>query len=393
MNQPYDIAVVGAGPAGACAASSAAARGLSVLVLEKESFPREKPCGGAVSARGVHYLGAAIPPHLVEGVVDRARIRYRDITSEAVSDAPVAWMVDRGRFDQYLLEQAVAAGAVARVARVRSLCEERDTVELRTDAGAFRSRYVVVAEGAFGGLKTAVRRKDRPDEMGLCAVTWAPTNGDALAAFPASALEVHFGLAGFGYGWVFPHAGRFSVGVGGMAERFTTPRRRLEAFLRATGHDPGLVSGARIHPLPAGGLGRRIGTERVLLAGDAAGFVDPFIGEGISFAIRSGRNAAQATAAALEGNAHSAAAYYRRLCDADFGHHLRDALVLARLLHAVPGLFLKGFIADRRLLGAFIDVPTMRTTYRAYIRRAVAATPRILFREAAESIRRPATSS
>jgi geranylgeranyl reductase family protein len=393
MAAPYDLAVVGAGPAGASAARAAAARGLSVLLLDKEPFPREKPCGGAISARGIHYLGASIPPQLVEGTVDRARIRYRDITTDSSSTEPVVWIVDRARFDAYLLEEATSAGAVTRVARVREVSGGPATVALRTDAGVFHSRYAVVAEGAFGGLKGAVRRKDRPEEMGLCAVTWSPADEQLRSVYPHSAIEVHFGLAGYGYGWVFPHRDRFSVGVGGRADRFTSPRSRLEDFLRESGHDPALARGARIHPIPAGGIDRPVGSGRVLLAGDAAGFVDAFLGEGISFAIRSGQNAAHAVAAALDGTSVAAPSYYRSLCETDFGRHLRDSLFLARMLHAHPGVLLKGFISDRRLLDAFTEVPTMQTTYRAYIRRAAAAVPRILLRELGAAIRRPATST
>lgn len=393
MAAPYDVAVVGAGPAGASAARTAAAHGLSVLLLDKEPFPREKPCGGAISARGVHYLGAPIPPQLVEGTIERARICYRDITTDSSSTEPVVWIVDRARFDAYLLEEAAGAGAVAKVARVRGVSEGRSTVALHTEAGVFHSRYAVVAEGAFGGLKGTVRRKDRPDEMGLCAVTWSPTEEHLQSAYPDSAIEVHFGLAGYGYGWVFPHAERFSVGVGGRADRFSSPRRRLEDFLRSTGHNPALARQARIHPIPAGGIDRPVGSGRVLLAGDAAGFVDAFLGEGISFAIRSGQNAAHAVAAALAGTSGPAPSHYRSLCETDFGQHLRDSLFLARMLHAHPGVLLKGFISDRRLLDAFTEVPTMQTTYRAYIRRAAAAVPRILLRELGAAIRRPATST
>src|SRR3954447_5196767 len=110
----YDAIVVGAGPAGSTAAYRLAAAGASVLLLDKATFPRDKPCGGGVTGRAARLLPFSIEP-VVEDVVDRldCGLRYRQhITRQA--RAPLAYMTQRWRLDHFLLQQAAEAGAEVR---------------------------------------------------------------------------------------------------------------------------------------------------------------------------------------------------------------------------------------------------------------------------------------
>jgi len=218
--------------------------------------------------------------------------------------------------------------------------------------------------------------------MGLCAVADVPAGADELTGFPASTLEMQLGVAGYGYGWVFPHDDHFSVGVGDMARLMSAPRARLADFLSAKGFDPDLVAVARLHPLPGGGIRRRIARGRILLAGDAAGFVDAFLGEGISFAISSGRHAATAAARAAGGDSsgRTLGEHYERLCRGDFGRHLSRSLFVTKALHAAPDTLLVQVLRDRRLSEAFFGIPTMKTTYDRYILRTAVALPRLFAR-------------
>lgn len=388
----WDVIVVGAGPAGASAAEACASRGLSTIVFDRQHFPRQKPCGGALSRRALTYLGGPIPPELVQRRIYGSRVHYDGLTREAADASPVAVIVDRAQFDDYLLARARNVGAQAATGEaVRRVTDTGDAVEVETESGSCRGKLVVIAEGALGGLKTRVRRKDRPDEMAISAVTAVPATADRLAAFPASRIDVHFGVAGYGYGWVFPHDDHFSVGVGGMARVMRKPRRMLAEFLAATGFPADSAASARIHPLPAGGIRRRIAHGRILLAGDAAGFVDAFLGEGISFAIRSGRLAGAAAADAAAANPGTATAAadrlaatrYETLCATELGAHMRGSLFVAKALHAAPGVLLTSLLEDDRLAQGFLDIPTMRATYRTYIGRTMLATPRLLLRAAA----------
>mgnify|MGYP006287598187 CR=1 FL=1 len=341
------------------------------------------------------YLHEPIPSELIQREIHEARIGFRSVTRSVHRSDIMAVVVDRGAFDHYLLQGAQAAGARAKLGeRVHRLTDTGSHVEVETSRGTYHARFAVVAEGAFGGLKTRVRRKDRPDEMGLCAVTDVPAATDEIEGFPGSTLEMQLGVAGYGYGWVFPHDDHFSVGVGDMARLMSAPRARLAGFLAEKGFDPDRAAAARLHPLPGGGIRRRIAGGRILLAGDAAGFVDAFLGEGISFAVSSGRHAATATAHAVGGDSSTQAIgkHYERLCRKDFGRHLRRSLVVTKALHAAPDAFLVQVLRDRRLSEAFFAIPTMQTTYDRYILRTALALPRLLARLAISLPRRPSTS-
>ncbi|NBF40704.1 MAG: FAD-dependent oxidoreductase [Spirochaetes bacterium] len=247
----FDVVVIGAGPAGSSAATETARRGLSALIIDKEVFPRDKPCGGAVSGRGMSYLSEPIPSGLIQREIHEARIGFSSVTRSVHRDDIMAVVVDRAAFDHYLLQSAQAAGARAKLGeRVHRLTDTGSHVEVETSRGTYHARFAVVAEGAFGGLKTRVRRKDRPDEMGLCAVTDVPAATEEIEGFPGSTLEMQLGVAGYGYGWVFPHDDHFSVGVGDMARLMSGPRARLADFLTAVrvSHLPSVPAGTR--PLP-----------------------------------------------------------------------------------------------------------------------------------------------
>ncbi len=393
----FDIVVIGAGPAGSSAATEAARRGLSTLIIDKEVFPRDKPCGGAISGRGMSYLHEPIPAELIQREIHEARIGFRSVTRTVHRNDIIAVVVERAAFDHHLLRGAEAAGARAKLGeRVQQLTDKGPHVEVETSRGTYRARVAVVAEGAFGGLKTRVREKDRPDEMGLCAVADVPAAAEEIEGFPGSTLEMQLGVAGYGYGWVFPHDDHFSVGVGDMARLMTAPRDRLADFLAAEGFDPGLAAAARLHPLPGGGIRRRIARGRILLAGDAAGFVDSFLGEGISFAVSSGRHAATAAAHAVGADGDSSpqaiGRHYERLCRKDFGRHLSRSLFVTKALHAAPDAFLVQVLRDRPLSEAFFAIPTGQTTYDRYILRTALALPRLLARLAINRARPRSTS-
>src|SRR5712691_950816 len=110
----YDVAIVGGGPAGSIAAYRLACAGANVLVVDRATFPRDKPCGGGVTGRAARLLPFSIDP-VVEDVVDRLECRlHYGPRFERAAHAPLALMTQRKRLDHFLLEQAAAAGADVR---------------------------------------------------------------------------------------------------------------------------------------------------------------------------------------------------------------------------------------------------------------------------------------
>ena len=156
-------------------------------------------------------------------------------------------------------------------------------------------------------------------------------------------IDLDFSAATNGYGWVFPHDGYSSVGVGGVAEYLKQPKLDMASFLSRRGFDDALRPlvthhKQRGHKIPIGGIDRRVGSGRVLLAGDAAGFVDAFTGEGIAYAIRSGQIAAGIVSSniALGAGGAGLGAAYKSACKREFSDNLRYALIISRLMHRFP---------------------------------------------------------
>ncbi|HEX8011487.1 MAG TPA: geranylgeranyl reductase family protein [Casimicrobiaceae bacterium] len=353
MRVDYDVIVVGAGPGGSAAATELARSGARVALFEQEPLPRYKPCGGCLSQKIERILEPDFHS-LVEKTVYGAHFTFEGVDDfRAASDRPIAYMVMRDRFDHFLAEKARAAGADLRAGeRVLEALEEEECVRVRTKHAEFSARYVVGADGAGGvvgrSLKLAPRRR-----LAVCVEA-------EVSAQPGSTPEIGdevrlaFGVAPFGYGWVFPKRDHWSIGVGGVRDKTGNPRAWYDEFLVDQDLADIITDERRrgyVIPLFAGG-GSPLGSRRALLVGDAAALVDPLLGEGIYYAVRSGQLAAQALAAALSDGAPEARARYAELIDTEIYGDFRPALKMAWVLYAFPRASY-AFLKRRR---AFIDL-------------------------------------
>ena len=285
--------VVGAGPAGSAAAIHLVRGGARVLLADKASFPRDKPCGGGLTGRALRHAPCDVDP-VVEHVVDRfvLRARYgRCVTRRGKS--PLIRMTQRRLLDLHLAEQAAATGADFRDGvRVEDLEVGDDGVAAIVGGSAVRASFVVGADGANGLVA-------RSAELGEGIV-----RGVALEANvrwgtldPAPYREtawVELGVVPGGYGWVFPKGDHANLGVGGWLDEGPRLRAHLDQLAREHGLDPGALTDVRGHRLPMRRLGASAARGRVLLVGDAAGLVDPLSGDGIYEAFVSARLAADA---------------------------------------------------------------------------------------------------
>jgi geranylgeranyl reductase family protein len=300
----YDAIVVGAGPAGSTCAYRLASAGVSVLLLDKARFPRDKPCGGGVTIRALEQLPFGIDP-VVEGVVDRFELRlgHRRGFSRA-APAPLALMTQRRRLDAYLVEHAVAAGAELR--------EGVRVSEVREDGvGDDTARVVIGADGANGVTARSLGlRTDR--EHGV-ALEGNLANEDVEAERYARRLVLEFGTVPGGYGWVFPKGDHVNFGVGGWEDEGPRLRQHLARLCEAHGVDAAALTEVRGHRLPLRHQGSALAAGRVALVGDAAGLVDPLSGDGLYEAFLSSRLAAEHALAILAGECDSFEAYAQQL--------------------------------------------------------------------------------
>ncbi len=363
-----DVAIVGAGPAGSSAARRAAQLGMRVVLCEKAQMPRFKLCGGALSEQAMSYLDFPVPSDLVDRECYGGRVHYRESCNSVRLDRRIAVLVSRERFDLYLVQKAREAGVEYRLIDVIDLEPVGKEFRVIGRDESFLANSLIIAQGASGRLITKVRPPDEKGESAICLehrfpVTYPDRFGDLQ-----SLIDIYFGVAGYGYGWVFHHRDYYSVGVGGLRSRFPNPLPVFHQFCQDLGFESqGIVP--RGHPVPRGGVSRKIYGDRILLAGDAAGFVDAFYGEGIAYAIRSGQLAAETIAGALAKGDLSERYLerYSRLCDEEFGRNLRYSLNLSRLAYGLPGIFLRLLSSDPFVLRKFLRVPLMELSYAEYI--------------------------
>jgi len=198
----YDAIVVGAGPAGSTCEYRLATAGAYVLLLDRARFPRDKACGGAVTARAMRELPVDID-QVVERVVSRFELRmhHRQGFSRA-APTPLAYMTQRRRLDAYLVARAVAAGAELRDATTAS--------EVRQDGvDDDRARVVIGADGANG-----ISRRGLPAQRSNAVALEGNISGSGVSLERyAERLVLEFGTVPGGYGWVFPKGDHLNVGV------------------------------------------------------------------------------------------------------------------------------------------------------------------------------------
>ncbi|MGI5214248.1 geranylgeranyl reductase family protein [Plantactinospora sp. CA-290183] len=328
--ETVDVAVVGAGPAGASAALAARRAGASVLLLDRADFPRDKACGDGIAAHALDVLAELGVPDPVSGFVPVPALRLvAPDGSEVARRLPrPAYTVPRQVFDARLVAAALAAGARFRRHQVRRVVVRDGLVLLD---GAVAARAVVGADGAGSAVRRALGHGANPDgHLGLAIRGYAPAGvGPVEQRIVASA--VHWP----GYAWSFPIGdGRANIGYGevlaGRPLRRAELLDRLAALLPEV--DPATVTGLRAHHLPFSTRRPVPGRGRIVLAGDALSLVNPLTGEGIFYAVLSGAlaGAAAANSPGIAAGRYAAALRQR------LGAHLRHSAVAYRLARSRP---------------------------------------------------------
>ncbi|MEX0427396.1 geranylgeranyl reductase family protein [Nocardioides sp. DS6] len=320
--EEYDVVVVGSGPAGAAAAAAAARTGeaagaaLRVALLDRLAFPRYKTCGGGLigPTLGVlQGLAGELPTDVpvrtgtapTRATITRASFTHRG-RRRVVRDAGERLLLTAARpeLDAWLAARAAAAGAeFLNPCTVRAVRPGPDVVRLETDLGPMSARAVIAADGASGRLSRLVGVRVGHVDLGL----EVELEAGPLASAWADRIHLDWGPLPGSYGWVFPKGDTLTVGVIAERGRPVETRAYLRDLLRQQGlaglrvvHDSGHLTRCRVPDSP-------VAAGRVLAVGDAAGLLEPWTREGISFALRSGLLAGEAAAHGVVAEASPAA--------------------------------------------------------------------------------------
>jgi geranylgeranyl reductase family protein len=354
----YDALVVGAGPAGASAAYWLARTGRRVLVVDKKRFPREKTCGDGLTPRAVrqlHDMGLAEPLSGYQrygGLRSMAHGVTLELEWPAHPDFPdYGYVVRRRDLDEMVADRAVKAGATLWPATeaVDAVVEGglvTGAAVHRRETGStevVRARYVVVADGAnsrFGRSLGAARDRSYPMGMAIRGYFESPFHDEPW-------IESHLDLRDRdgnhlpGYGWIFP-VGDGTVNVGaGLLDTYTgfksvNTSKLMEAFVATAPERWGISPATSCGPpvggkLPTGGsVTPKVGPTWII-AGDAAGSINPFNGEGISYAYETGRMVAGVVDEALAGDGLALSRYPDRLEEV-YGAYFRVARTFVKVI-------------------------------------------------------------
>lgn len=311
----YDILISGSGPSGSIAGETAAHAGLRVLIFERHKLePRfEKPCGGSV------------PKH----VWDKFQIPYNKIAERKImgnilsapndqefnlqSEPNYGWNVKRSVFDKFLIDRAIDEGVeVLDNSFVKDVIIKNDYikgVKVKTPDGVkeFQSKITIVADGVGSSIahKAGLRKKWTSDDLGYCALGFIEGYIGHNDDFSNNLFYLSEEIAPNAYAWVFPLSGSIAnVGLGIFKAKGNPMDYLLNKFLiwpriKKQFKNPRILWKSNF-PIPIQGISKNLFKNGILGVGDSMGFVSPIIGEGISYAMLSGKLAADTAIEAME---------------------------------------------------------------------------------------------
>jgi geranylgeranyl reductase family protein len=369
----FDVAIVGAGPAGCRAAWRMARAGARVAMLDG-SHPREKPCGGGVTGRALDVVRDAIDCGRIEAVpicgatFEHGSRRVRMAFDDGPSASPGLVVASRARFDAALLAAAVEAGATLIAERVTDVSRDGEDWRIATRGLPVRAGWLLGADGPNSLVR---RRLIRPFARADLSIA----TGFFVHGVTSPDIAVAFEDDPAGYLWSFPRLDHLAVGVCAQADAATTSAlvplasqwiaRNVPAATNLERYSwpiPSLREATLQREEPAG--------PRWMLLGDAGGMVDPITREGIFFALVSAEAAADSL---IESVGDPAARYAARIHATVYDELIRAARLKARFFNPhFTSLLIRALEKSAGVRAVMVDLIAGRQPYRGLRRRLLA---------------------
>ncbi|MGB9436565.1 MAG: geranylgeranyl reductase family protein [Desulfobacterales bacterium] len=345
----FDVIVIGAGPAGSTAAYLLASKGFRVLILDKNTFPRDKLCGGLLTCKTVKLLESTfrITVDVLKSkqIITCSSIKYRVVSSTGSSftsqlEYPFHF-VQRTVYDSFWLKMACRAGAQFRSGeKVISLDHFNFGGAVSTGRGSkFYGKFILGADGAISKVRRWLASRNfihtgLKSNLATALEIFLPTRQTPdLPDYP----QIYFGHIPWGYAWCFPGKHVRVIGICGLnAKAGRLLRNGYEAFLDSIHISREHLPAPASHALPYGNYLRTPGSGNVLLLGDACGLADPLLGEGIYYAHKSAQLAAEAVMQSYHEPPAVLKAYTRHLNRVIIAE-LKYARIGRQIIFSLPG--------------------------------------------------------
>ncbi len=344
----FEVTIAGAGPAGSTAAYFIAKAGIKCLLIDKAIFPRQKPCGGGLS-RPTLSLFPHIQPYVESETYETIlhhKIPQQDIRTS--DEKGLVYFIRRLKFDNDLLNLAKEQHVEVREdTRVTSIEQHTDHVTIHCTRGVqIESKFLIGADGVNSIVRkcSGLQQYWHGENNVLAYENEIEVSQEILDKFYTKTRisHLHFGFGKlYGYGWIFPKKNHINIGFGEGLNKMT-PSQILVCYRTYLGYCQRNyllpeISSALLRPLTwqlySNGPIKHFCTGRVLLAGDAAGFIHPVSGEGILYALWSGKIASECIGKVLCNQipASDLAREYEGRCMREFGDELKKTLIYHKL--------------------------------------------------------------
>jgi menaquinone-9 beta-reductase len=310
----YSVVIIGAGPAGSSAAKILSKAGISVAIIDKNIFPRDKLCGGLLTKRSKLVFESIFDNDDWSKIVDYSSSGcsfysgYSKINE--VNNYSKIYFTNRYNFDNILLNSAVRSGTQTYLGSQLVKIDNSSKSIMLKDNRIIEYEFLIGADGVNSFVSKYLFGKSYNKEkiaFGLEVDIDRKEMKDSNIVLP----EIFFGLVNWGYVWVFPKKDKLTIGAGGLlTKNINLNKVLLVNFIKKRFGIVLTDEKIRGHHLPFGNFRSTPGIHNILLCGDASGLVEPITGEGIAFAMDSGKMCGMSIIKAIEANTNNALCFY-----------------------------------------------------------------------------------